>query len=30
MINQTDPFGAEVVGFTDKLYAHFKSVMANK
>jgi hypothetical protein len=23
LINQTDPFSAEAVGFTDKLYAHF-------
>jgi hypothetical protein len=30
LINQTDAFSAEAVGFTDKLYAHFKSAMANK
>jgi hypothetical protein len=30
LVNQTDPFSAEAVGFTDKLYAHFMSAMANK
>jgi len=29
MANQTDPFSAEAVGFTDKLYAHFHSSIAN-
>jgi hypothetical protein len=29
MINQTDPFGAEAVGLTDKLFAHFTSAMTN-
>jgi hypothetical protein len=30
LINQTDPFSAEAVGFTDKMYVHFHSVQANK
>jgi hypothetical protein len=30
LINQTDPFSAEAVGFTDKLYAHFHSSIANQ
>jgi len=30
LINQTDPFSAEAVGFTDKLYTHFHSSIANK
>ncbi|MGD1044456.1 MAG: hypothetical protein ABR936_03890 [Bacteroidota bacterium] len=30
LVNQTDPFSAEAVGFTDKLYAHFYSSIANK
>ena len=29
LINQIDPFCAEAVGFTDKLYAHFQSSIAN-
>jgi hypothetical protein len=29
LINQTDPFCAEAVGFTDKLYAHFQSSVTN-
>jgi hypothetical protein len=30
LINQTDPFSVEAVDFTDKLYAHFHSSIANK
>lgn len=30
LTNQTDPFSAEAVGFTDKLHAHFHSSIANK
>jgi len=30
LVNQTDPFSAEAVSFTDKLYAHFHSSVANK
>jgi len=30
LINQIDPFSAEAVGFTDKLYAHFNSPIANE
>ncbi|MCX6120025.1 MAG: hypothetical protein NTX44_00195 [Ignavibacteriales bacterium] len=30
LVNQTDPFSAEAVGFTDKLYAHFHSSIANQ
>ncbi len=30
LANQTDPFSAEAVNFTDKLYTHFHSSVANK
>jgi hypothetical protein len=30
LVNQTDPFSAEAVSFTDKLYAHFHSSIDNK